>query len=585
MSRYLVTDKDGNGHLPVRDADDGPLNHHLMGAAWAALHGGYRGNRYEGPDKEKAIEKLKALYRSEGMELPSDASESSIRVSQNSELKALNSPRHLAVLLNGPGRPIDHRRSTTGNLYEVPIAVMGNWVKDGHRFSITLEDLHDMVRNFAKRKNDQVVIDYEHASEQPAVAKGGPIPAAGWIHELGLREQGPDLREGSGPLPSAPGPYLFALVEWTPEAERLIRSGHYRFFSPSIDWGARDKQTGEPQGATLTSGALTNHPFLEELPPIMLTDLDWVPGREVNPEKGTRCGTSGSSGVKASGTADGAWNQPGKAASRDDETGKGEKKMAKRLSMKRLEAGEHEGHLGVFDGQELMGYVPLNEFADLAREHLGINPDAEAREREEKRLTELLRESGVGSVEGGRTVWEQTQKLLRRLAELERQEEEGARRRLLLGTVVKEGVVEQGKARELAGENRITLADYIAVQEAEQRLEEAVREGKILPRERGFFFRDALERPEEFAAYVERAVRVVPLGVRGLGSGEGLPVDEEVDLGVKRVMSEQKLSYGKALKQLFKEEPGLEARYRAAHCARVTPDTPVSERAGAGMTQ
>ena len=49
MSRYLVTEEDGTGHLPVRDSDNGPLNHHLMGAAWAALHGGYRGNKYQGP--------------------------------------------------------------------------------------------------------------------------------------------------------------------------------------------------------------------------------------------------------------------------------------------------------------------------------------------------------------------------------------------------------------------------------------------------------------------------------------------------------------------------------------------------------
>ena len=63
------------------------------------------------------------------------------------------------------------------------------------------------------------------------------------------------------------------MVEWTKEALGLIKSGAYRFFSPSIDWNYRDKATGEPQGATLTSGALTNHPFLEELPPIMLTDL------------------------------------------------------------------------------------------------------------------------------------------------------------------------------------------------------------------------------------------------------------------------------------------------------------------------
>ena len=70
--QFLVIDSDGKGHLPVRDSADGPLNHHLMGAAWAALHGGYRGNKYEGEGKAEAIAKLKALYTSEGMALPSE---------------------------------------------------------------------------------------------------------------------------------------------------------------------------------------------------------------------------------------------------------------------------------------------------------------------------------------------------------------------------------------------------------------------------------------------------------------------------------------------------------------------------------
>jgi hypothetical protein len=43
-----------------------------MGAAWAALHGGYRGNKYEGPDKGAALDKLKKLYEAEDMPLPTE---------------------------------------------------------------------------------------------------------------------------------------------------------------------------------------------------------------------------------------------------------------------------------------------------------------------------------------------------------------------------------------------------------------------------------------------------------------------------------------------------------------------------------
>ena len=71
-SHYLVVedpDKVSTWHLRVRNAEGEP-DHRLMGAAWAALHGGYRGNVYEGPGKREAIGKLTRLYASEDMDTP-----------------------------------------------------------------------------------------------------------------------------------------------------------------------------------------------------------------------------------------------------------------------------------------------------------------------------------------------------------------------------------------------------------------------------------------------------------------------------------------------------------------------------------
>jgi hypothetical protein len=69
---YLVVEdpkKSSTWHLQVKR--NGKPDHHLMGAAWAALHPpGYRGNVYQGPGKTEALAKLKALYASEKMELP-----------------------------------------------------------------------------------------------------------------------------------------------------------------------------------------------------------------------------------------------------------------------------------------------------------------------------------------------------------------------------------------------------------------------------------------------------------------------------------------------------------------------------------
>jgi hypothetical protein len=67
----FLVNHDGETHLPTRK--NGKLDHNLMGAAWAALHSGYPGgNKYEGPQKQEAIAKLKRLYKEEGMETPDE---------------------------------------------------------------------------------------------------------------------------------------------------------------------------------------------------------------------------------------------------------------------------------------------------------------------------------------------------------------------------------------------------------------------------------------------------------------------------------------------------------------------------------
>ncbi len=70
---YLVVEdrtKPSTWHLQVKKS--GKPDHRRMGGAWAALHGGYRGNKYEGPQKGAALTKLKRLYVSEGMVIPTE---------------------------------------------------------------------------------------------------------------------------------------------------------------------------------------------------------------------------------------------------------------------------------------------------------------------------------------------------------------------------------------------------------------------------------------------------------------------------------------------------------------------------------
>lgn len=463
--------------------------------------------------------------------------------------------RHFAWELFSTGPTV---RRNGKKLYQLPVALCGSWVKDGRHFSISPRDLRDMMENFDKRKNDMLVIDYEHASEQPEVARGGPVPAAGWIHELFIDHVASAALAKNG----GDEVVLKALVEWTPEASGLIESGRYRFFSPSIDWGARDKETGKPQGATLTSGALTNHPFLEELPPLMLTDL-----RAASPAGSNR----------------------GTGASRERGSDKGETTMEmKRLSIRRLEDGPHAGHHAVFYGDDVVGYMTDEDFTKYAQKHLagGANAAGDGIQAGEIQPDEaslsMLFAKRVGAPGAGLDD-------IRGLIEAGRlgraQQTEASSRRLVLSEVVRDGRVRPERALELARDQKISLADYVAVQSAERALERAVDQGKILPRDRHFYFRDALERPAEFAAFVERAAPLVKLGSEGIGSGEAVPIDQEVDLGVRRLMSEHKISYGKALKALFREHPALEARYRTAHSHKVEIGPPTEPAVSAGITQ
>jgi hypothetical protein len=154
------------------------------------------------------------------------------------------------------------RLSDTDQPSRVPLAMIGTFYKGKQRFSITRADVQLMADNFAKRGTGDVVMDYEHASEWPESAQGQPIPAAGWI-------------VGIDPEPDAKG-IVWGSVKFTPRARKMIAAGEYKYVSPVIDWGTRDRASGQVQGATLTSAALTNRPVLDRMPAIQLSNAGWA---------------------------------------------------------------------------------------------------------------------------------------------------------------------------------------------------------------------------------------------------------------------------------------------------------------------
>jgi len=106
---------------------------------------------------------------------------------------------------------------------------------------VDLAALKTVAESFLQRGVD-VVVDYEHQSLQ-----GGRAPAAGWIKELAIREDG-----------------LWGRVEWTQQAQEHLRRREYRYFSPVLKLAP---ETRRPQA--LMQVALTNVPAIKGLPPLV----------------------------------------------------------------------------------------------------------------------------------------------------------------------------------------------------------------------------------------------------------------------------------------------------------------------------
>ena len=89
---------------------------------------------------------------------------------------------------------------------------------------------------------------------------------------------------------------LYGRYEPTARARTLIKNREYRYVSAAFAKEYPDRKTGEPQGLTLTSVALTNQPFLDELPEVWLS--------VVSPMSDVRSPMSGAESSKRSRTPD-----------------------------------------------------------------------------------------------------------------------------------------------------------------------------------------------------------------------------------------------------------------------------------------
>ena len=140
---------------------------------------------------------------------------------------------------------------------EIQLFKLGSFVHwSGAEFSVDEEFMNQMMDNFKSMKassKDQehiVPIDYNHGSLEYGAEES---KAAGWISELIIKEDG-----------------LYANVQWTNQAQEMIKNKEFRFVSPEFGIDSTDEFGEDISGPVLYAAALTNRPFLKGMDPVHL---------------------------------------------------------------------------------------------------------------------------------------------------------------------------------------------------------------------------------------------------------------------------------------------------------------------------
>lgn len=423
-----------------------------------------------------------------------------------------SAPRFISTLA-APLAPQDE-------LARIALAITGRWVRGTREFAITREDLGAIVRNFRGRQNGEINVDYDHASEMPEVAAGGPIPSAGRIvrmdppEEMKNGNRKSEVGKGERPdflLPTSDSRFiLYGWYEPTDRARRLIANREYRYISPAIDWSARSKRNGKPVGATLSTVALTNRPFLEEMPPIRLSDPEYrlvEDFAQAGPhalEDESRKSRIENPSVNPESPVSSFEFQDSSFDSQVSHAGG---------SMKKVQ-------LSVVDGSVKIIHKNQEFFADPA--------DVEACAKA------LASEARSGAQEAGPAAEEIP--LTRASAFL--------------------------SEADAAGKSVSALELFRG--EVDRELEDAVRTGKILPRRRDDWRKIALADLPTFRRIVADQKPLVPLRPVGFSGAAPEGAQTQVKLLAEQRMRERGVSFGQALAEISRERPELAREYRRA---------------------
>lgn len=128
-------------------------------------------------------------------------------------------------------------------LITVVASIVGEWKHPIRDFNISKEDLTFICNDFQKKKKE-LLFDYDHRS---LGVFGCESKAAGWGKEMRVTSEGLEID-----------------VEFTPVGLEMVKNKEYRYLSPVYQFSSQRKD----RKVYLHSVALTNVPFLKELPAI-----------------------------------------------------------------------------------------------------------------------------------------------------------------------------------------------------------------------------------------------------------------------------------------------------------------------------
>ena len=442
-------------------------------------------------------------------------------------------------------------------LARIPILVTGGWVKNGREISFSRDELETAVANFQKLANHDLNVDYDHASEDLRRAAGEPTPSAGRIVALDEPEE---FSNGEGRSRSAADNrqlsvvnryILYGRFEPTERARELIKNREYRYVSAAFSKDFPDRKTGESQGLTLTSVALTNQPFLDELPEV------WLSVKTTGAGESVEAGAVSQPPLPSPVALHLSPNQDRRQA----ENG-GRKSMAK-LNLECSADGKHQA----FDGDNMVGELENDHLRQYAQKHLDRVADAGQDNQSAQFAANFAREIGV---EG------KTHEEIRGLVTLALHPPK-AEITLLCESIGADGKLDNSKLDALDDGGRISRSAWRRAKDAESRVQNAFSRGQLTPAQiqTGAPLRLALSDGAAFKTLIEDRPSVIrPNAVTGMG-GSGCETGESPRQIFSRMVEEKKQqlmqtngrmgeleAHRQASSLVAKENPDLLKNYR-----------------------